>query len=218
MTGHDVLMFLGILGGLNRPELITRIDELLRLLDSSDLGRKRFGTYSKGMKVRLGLAQALLNKPDLLVLDEPTDGLDPGGVRLVRQLLLRLRDQGTAILMSSHLLSEVELVADRIIIMHEGKIVREGAPAGLLPHSVRHQIVVDALPEDADHRDFVRRGSRWVLEVESVDVMYTRLTELRAAGVEITSVESFRPSLEEIFFQSLGSRTDEHAPDRTPGT
>ena len=218
MTGRDVLQFLGTVGGFNGPELTTRIDELLRLLESSDLSRKRFRTYSKGMKVRLGLAQALLNNPDLLVLDEPTSGLDPGGVRLARQLFLRLRNQGVAILMSSHLLSEVELVADRIIIMHGGRIVREGTPSELLPHTMRHQIVVDTMREDLPHPEFVRRGSRWILEVESVDEMYKRITDLRAEGVEIASIESFHPSLEEVFFHSLGIRADERAPDSTSGS
>ena len=217
MTGREVLEYLGALGGLAGAALTMRIDELLRLLESSDLGQKRFRTYSKGMKVRLGLAQALLNNPELLVLDEPTDGLDPSGVRLVRQLLLRMRNQGTAILMSSHLLSEVELIADRIIIMHAGKIVREGTPAELLPHSARHQIIVDGLPDGAIRTDFARRGLRWVMEVESADVMYAKLTELRTGGVVIASVQSFHPTLEEVFFQSLGIRADEHTPNGPSG-
>jgi ABC-2 type transport system ATP-binding protein len=217
MTGREVLQYLGTLGGLSGTRLTARIDELFRLLESSDLGQKRFRTYSKGMKLRLGLAQALLNNPDLLVLDEPTDGLDPSGVRLVRQLLLQMRNQGTAVLMSSHLLSEVELIADRIVIMHAGKIVREGTPAELLPRSARHQIVVDALPEGAIRKDFARRGSRWVMEAENADVMYAKLTQLRAGGVVIASVQSFHPTLEEIFFQSLGILTDEHTPDGPSG-
>ncbi len=103
-----------------------RIDELLRLVDLGDRQRDRVASYSLGMRQRLGLAAALLHDPDLLVLDEPANGLDPAGIRSVRSLLQRLRDMGKTVFMSSHVLGEVERLCDRVAILRRGQLVRVG--------------------------------------------------------------------------------------------
>jgi ABC-2 type transport system ATP-binding protein len=105
--------------------------ELLRAVGLGDEGGRRVATMSKGMQQRLGLAQALVGSPKLLLLDEPTSALDPAGRRDVRDLLSGLRERGVAVLLSSHLLSEVELVCDRVAILFRGEVVAEGAPAEL---------------------------------------------------------------------------------------
>jgi ABC-2 type transport system ATP-binding protein len=217
MTAEEVLSFLGTLGGLQGLALRTRIIEVLRILDSADLLRKMVRTYSRGMKVRLGLAQAMLNKPRFLILDEPTDGLDPGGIHMVRRILLGLRDQGTTILISSHMLSELELLADRIIIIHEGNIVREGNPRTLLPHQVRHRIVVESFPAGSTHEGFIRHGSQWVQEVDNVNSLQEILVHLHSQAINVAACYSVRPTLEEVFFQSLGIHPDDFAPDRSSG-
>ena len=105
--------------------------ELLAMVGLGDAGAKKVGAMSKGMQQRLGLAQALIGSPRLLMLDEPTSALDPVGRRTVRDLLAQLRERGVAVLLNSHLLSEVELVCDRVAIMLGGRIVQEGAPSAL---------------------------------------------------------------------------------------
>ncbi|MDR0627497.1 MAG: ABC transporter ATP-binding protein [Bifidobacteriaceae bacterium] len=109
-----------------------RADELLDLVGLAQAGKKPCGKYSLGMKQRLGLAAALLKDPPLLVLDEPSNGLDPAGMRDIRRLLDRLRDEGRAILLSSHMLGEVEELADQLVIVRQGRSVYEGPLDGLL--------------------------------------------------------------------------------------
>ncbi len=117
--------------GKDRDARISRIDEVLRLVGLEEAGGKKVKAYSQGMRQRLGIAQALLGRPELLILDEPTNGLDPQGMREVRLLLRRLADQGTTVFVSSHLLWEVEAMCDRVGVLARGQLVAQGPPAEL---------------------------------------------------------------------------------------
>src|SRR5256712_12537157 len=119
------------------------IDETLKLVGLEDAAGMRVKAYSQGMRQRLGIAQALLGKPDLLVLDEPTNGLDPQGMREIRLLLRRLADEGTTIFVSSHLLFEVEAMCDRVGVLAQGRLVADGPPSQLRPAAHRFRIDVD---------------------------------------------------------------------------
>jgi ABC-2 type transport system ATP-binding protein len=110
---------------------LSRIDEMLRLVGLAEAGGKKVKAYSQGMRQRLGIAMALLGRPDLLVLDEPTNGLDPQGMREVRLLLRRLADGGTTVFVSSHLLFEVEAMCDRVGVLAQGRLVADGPPSKL---------------------------------------------------------------------------------------
>jgi len=127
LTGRELLAMAGGLFGLRGPELRRRLDALLEQvgLDGAS-ARRRIGAYSRGMMQRIGLAQALINDPDLVILDEPTGGLDPIGRLEMRGLIARLREQGKTVFFSSHELSEVELVCDRVAILARGRLVAEG--------------------------------------------------------------------------------------------
>jgi ABC-2 type transport system ATP-binding protein len=125
-TGQQALEFYAAMAKVDRPTRRRRATELLRMVGMSGWAKARAGTYSKGMQQRVGLAQALVNDPQLVVLDEPTDGLDPVGRREVREVLRRLRHEGKTIFLNSHLLSEVEQVCDRVAILVEGALVRQG--------------------------------------------------------------------------------------------
>jgi len=115
------------------PDIPTqRVDEVLELVGLKDVAHRKARKFSTGMKQRLGLALALLNKPDLLILDEPTNGMDPAGMHEVRALLRSLADQGVTIFFSSHLLHEVELLCDRVAVIQRGKVIAQGAVADLL--------------------------------------------------------------------------------------
>jgi ABC-2 type transport system ATP-binding protein len=126
LTGRQVLDFYGGLAGVPRRERAARIDPLLELVGMKDWGNQRVRGYSKGMRQRIGIAQALVNNPDLILLDEPTDGVDPVGRRDIRQVCQRLKDEGKTVFLNSHLLSELELVCDRVAILVQGLVASQG--------------------------------------------------------------------------------------------
>lgn len=128
LSGRTNLEVLARLGGYPH----TRVDQMLDLVELSDRGSDAAGTYSQGMKQRLGVAMALLPNPDLLILDEPANGLDPLGIIQMRELLRRLREQGKTIFLSSHLLGELEQVADWLVVLHEGRALFGGPARELL--------------------------------------------------------------------------------------
>jgi len=115
----------------DRTARLAQIDEVLKMVDLEDAGRKHVKAYSHGMRQRLGIARALLGAPELLVLDEPTNGLDPQGMREVRRLLRRLADDGVTVFVSSHLLSEVETMCDRVGVLSSGRLVADATPSSL---------------------------------------------------------------------------------------
>ena len=126
LTGEETLRFFGRLCGLRGARLRERIDELLDLVGLTKARKQRLGTYSKGMLQRIGLAQALIHHPRLLVLDEPTAGVDPVGSREIRDLICDLRNRGITVLLSSHLLAQAQEICDRVGILADGVMVREG--------------------------------------------------------------------------------------------
>jgi len=132
LSGREVLRYYGKLTGLSGRSLELRLESLLELVDLKGAGDRRLRTYSKGMLQRIGLAQALLHDPDLLLLDEPTAGVDPVGSRQIRDLMRMLKSQGKTVIFSSHLLEQVEEVADRVAILHQGRKLREGRLEDLL--------------------------------------------------------------------------------------
>jgi ABC-2 type transport system ATP-binding protein len=131
LTGRELLRFAGQLFGLRGKSLEARISDLLRQVDVGPAADRRIGTYSRGMLQRIGLAQALINDPDLVILDEPTNGLDPLGRMEVRRWIAQLREQGKTVFFSSHELSEVEMVCDHVAILVRGTVAVQG-PAGEL--------------------------------------------------------------------------------------
>lgn len=132
LTAEELLLFYADLFQLARDVAVRRMDELLKLVELDHVRRRLIRTYSKGMQQRVGLAQALINDPDLLILDEPTSGLDPLGRMKVRDIIQRLKNAGKTVLFSSHELGEVELVCDRVAILHKGRLRAVGAVKELL--------------------------------------------------------------------------------------
>ena len=127
----------------DREARLGRVDEVLRLVGLEDAGSKKVKAYSQGMRQRLGIAMAMLGAPRVLVLDEPTNGLDPSGMREIRILLRRLADEGTTVFVSSHLLWEVEAMCDRVGVLTRGRLVAEGPPSSLRAPADRLRIEVD---------------------------------------------------------------------------
>jgi ABC-2 type transport system ATP-binding protein len=125
-SGYSLMDFYGSLYGVPASERAKKIPETLELVGIAGRMHSKFKTYSKGMKQRLGIAQALMHDPDLIILDEPTDGVDPMGRKEIRELMGTLKEKGHTIFLNSHLLGEVELICDRVAILQQGKLVREG--------------------------------------------------------------------------------------------
>jgi ABC-2 type transport system ATP-binding protein len=162
--------------------------ELLELVGLTEARNRRVEAMSKGMQQRLGIAQALVGAPPLLLLDEPTSALDPAGRRTVRLLLEELRGRGTSVLLNSHLLSEIELVCDRVVILHRGAVVAEGSPAEL---SRARGIEIET-----DQGTQVYEGTR-----EDVPRL---VAELVAAGRRVYGVQVLTSTLEETYLEAVG--------------
>ncbi len=183
MNADETVHFHGRLYGMNRTEIAGRAEELLAELDLLGARKRRVREYSKGMARRLGLACALLHKPDLLILDEPTSGLDPIGARKVKDMLLRLKEEDTTILLCSHLLSEVETVCDRIAIMEKGRLLKCGSVKELLAKPELLTILVRLVPPGAE------AGLREALE---------------SFGAQVLEMTHPSMSLEELFLKTIG--------------
>jgi ABC-2 type transport system ATP-binding protein len=148
LTGAETLRFYGKLCGLGGSALAARVDELLALVDLEGARDRRIGGYSKGMLQRIGLAQALIQEPRLVILDEPTAGVDPVGSRQIRDLILKLRDRGITVFLCSHLLEQVQEVCDHVGIIFQGRMIREGRLDDLISIEDQTDIVLrDATPE-----------------------------------------------------------------------
>ena len=205
LTGKQNLAVLAKLGGFSTDQ----IQKLLELVDLGDRGDSKFKTYSLGMKQRLGIAAALLPNPKLLVLDEPTNGLDPAGIHEVRTLLRKLADNGTTVFVSSHLLSEIEMISDYLVMLRDGKVIFSGKTSDLL---AAQKPLILAKPENQN--DLVKLNQiaqglgldskiKEDLVEASADANFAAKLNKAAfdAGITLTSLTSIRPTLEETFFE-----------------
>lgn len=143
LTGEETLKFYGKLCGLSRPRIRERTKELLKLVGLENAADRRLGGYSKGMLQRIGLAQAMIQEPRLLVLDEPTAGVDPAGSREIRDLILDFKQRGITVLLCSHLLEQVQEICDRIGILHRGAMVREGKLEDLISIQSQTELILE---------------------------------------------------------------------------
>ncbi|MEY4314012.1 MAG: ABC transporter ATP-binding protein [Actinobacteria bacterium] len=208
LTGFQNLNVLAKLGGFETKS----IQSLLDLVDLGDRGNSKYKTYSLGMKQRLGIAAALLPNPKLLVLDEPTNGLDPAGIHEIRTLLRKLADAGTTIFISSHLLSEIEMISDHLVMLRLGKVIFSGKTIDLL---AKQQPVIMAKPEHAfDLEKLLQITKSAGLDAKIVDnqVQVIGSSDFSAnlnklaftAGITLQTLTSIRASLEDTFFEMTG--------------
>lgn len=168
LTGAETLRFYGKLCGLKGRALEERIGELLALVDLESARDRRIGGYSKGMLQRVGLAQALVQNPRLLILDEPTAGVDPIGSREIRDLILKLREQGITVFLCSHLLEQVQEVCDHVGIIFRGKMVREGRLEDLIAIEDQTELIL----QDADP-ELIARIQQMVRDSGSAKLLHT---------------------------------------------
>ncbi len=210
LTANEFLRLNGQLLNMKSGDLDARMDELLERVGLSDYRNKQLKTYSKGMLQRIGLAQALLNRPALVFLDEPTSGLDPVGRRLVRDIIHELRQQGTCVFLNSHLLSEIEITCDRVAFIRHGEVVRVLEMKSLAAGQSKVTIRANHFSEE------VLTGlCRWGQEVQLDHGQVTMNIRDDSALPEITrylveqrvdvyAISPNRLSLEEIFIETVG--------------
>ena len=208
LTGFQNLNVLAKIGGFSTDA----IAGLLDLVGLGDRGDSKYKTYSLGMKQRLGIAAALLPNPKLLVLDEPTNGLDPAGIHEIRTLLRKLADSGTTVFVSSHLLSEIEMISDHLVMLRLGKVIFSGKTSDLL---AKQQPVIVAKPEKvSDLSKLAQIAISAGHEAKILDnaVHVTGTSDFSAklnkaafeAGITLESLTPVKPSLEETFFEMTG--------------
>jgi len=208
LTGEQTLSFYGGLSGIkNSAELRQKILKMLQLVGLAKWGNVKIKKYSKGMLQRLGLAQAVLNDPDLLFLDEPTDGVDPIGRKEIRDILLELKGSGKTIFLNSHLLSEVELVCDRIAILNKGDLIKEGSVDELTKSENIFVIeTADEINQDAKRKIIALDpnagiGMNEVHTESAVDRLNLIIDVLRKTKIKIKSVTPQTSTLEELFIK-----------------
>jgi ABC-2 type transport system ATP-binding protein len=196
---EQLVRFYGGLNGMSGSLLKKRAGEMLEWVGLSQEARRSVGRFSRGMVQRVGLAQALVNDPDLLILDEPTSALDPLARVHVRELLLRMRQSGKTVFLSSHLLSEVELVCDRVAILNKGRLVALGKTSELLQSGDKSIVVARGVPATAFPDATLENGVvRFAVPTVSQRSALERVWSL---GGQVISVNPEHRSLEEIFLQ-----------------
>jgi ABC-2 type transport system ATP-binding protein len=210
LSGAENLRVLATLGGFPQE----RVDQLLEQVGLADRGGSKYKTYSLGMKQRLGIAAALLPNPKLLILDEPTNGLDPEGIQEIRQLLRSLADSGTTVFVSSHLLSELELISEYLVMLRKGEVVFAGPIQDLFDQQQPFMIVktqndqdlekIILIAQSAGHKAHLRDGTA---HIEGPAEWAGTLNKLAFdSGILITQLSPQLPNLEETFFELTGDQ------------
>ena len=231
LTGQQVLDFYGAMSCVDRETRRKRIPELLELVGMGEWGSSKLRQYSKGMRQRIGIAQALMTDPDLILLDEPTDGVDPAGRLDIRRMLEHMRDSGKTVFLNSHILSELEQVCSRVAILVNGEVAKQGDIGQLTAGKERYEIAVardndegtqlaieNALSSTVTRGDggFVLTGGQKVdirghrLRVMTDDPEHVQplLDGLRAASLTVASLRMLRPSLEDLFMEAVSDNGD----------
>ncbi|MCJ8329449.1 MAG: ABC transporter ATP-binding protein [Lentisphaeria bacterium] len=221
-TAYTALDYYGGLSGLSTAEVNLKRDDLLKKVGLDGWGKSPIKKFSKGMGQRLGLAQALLHEPQMLILDEPTDGVDPVGRAEIRELLVALKNEGKTIFLNSHLLQEMELICDRVVILDKGLVKREGTISELTSSTAGSAIifVIDAKDEN-QIRDTVKKAAiisvktlpngTWTVKVEEKDstTQDDVYDEFRAAKMKVHSFSQETHTLEESFLDIVKNDKDD---------
>jgi len=208
LTAVELLEFYGDMFGLSRDENRRRALHLLELVGLREFGNAMISKFSKGMLQRIGLAQALVNDPDLVVLDEPMSGLDPVGRREIRDLILDLKSKGKTVFLSSHILQDVEMICDRVGILSAGRILEIASVAEVLDRGVRSvEIQIEGLTvsvaRDLGFAGASSLGDKTVVNVAHQDEVNGAIMKLAAAGARVVAVIPLRATLEDYFMSQI---------------
>jgi ABC-2 type transport system ATP-binding protein len=208
-TGYSLLDYYGALLGVSRSERRRRIPEHLETVGLKGRMRYKIRTYSKGMKQRLGIAQAIFHDPEVIFLDEPTDGVDPVGRREIRVIMQQLKEEGKTIFLNSHLLSEVELICDRVGILDRGDMIREGTVESLTQQRGLFMIGLapgQTLPVDELAKQgyaLSRRDELWEVGLHDGQSIDPVVDLVRARGLSVRHLVEKRQTLEDLFVETV---------------
>jgi ABC-2 type transport system ATP-binding protein len=226
LTAEELLAYFASLHGLKGEARKRRVSHVLDEVGIGSERRMKLRTYSKGMIQRIGVAQAIINEPDVVFFDEPMSGLDPLGRRDLRQLMLRLRDRGCTVFFSSHILSDAEALCSRVAILAQGRMITFGRLTDIVAFELRGwELVIANVPEPLRASLAARVQSitpvshqRYTVELSAVESPETLITELTAHGVHVVSLNPLRTTLEDYFVTTVGAATprDATSPERRP--
>jgi ABC-2 type transport system ATP-binding protein len=209
LTGEEVIIYNSKLSGFPIEKDSPEITEVLNLVKMEKWRKTKIKKYSKGMMQRLGLAQAIIHDPELIFLDEPTDGVDPIGRKEIRDILVELKNKGKTIFINSHLLSEVELVSDKVAILKEGRLVKYGTVNELTIDKQICEIKTEVPISEAIFAELVTKykitksENLISLEIKDNIELNNFMDELRKAEISITNVNQKKSSLEDMFIKSI---------------
>lgn len=207
LTGREYLMFAASLYGHDSSRCRKKADELLALFHIEEAADRQLRKYSKGMLQRIGLAQALVNDPEFLILDEPMSGLDPLGRKEVRDLMIALKNQGKTILFSSHILSDAELVCDHVAILVNGKLQTIGKLQTLIRTIEGYEVtlsnVTDGDLSDISHELITSSETESLLKIKSLEALQSLIAKSRAGKFEIESIIPQHQTLEELYLKQI---------------
>jgi len=222
LKAQEFLAFHGSLYGLHGERLNQRCQEVLTMVGLEGRARQRLGTFSKGMLQRIGLAQALINKPDLLILDELVSGLDPVGVRDMRELLLSLKASGISIFLNSHQLADVEVLCDRVAIINQGRILKIGAPQQLFEGLLTLEVRVDQVSAELLRRlSLVSKHVRLqdndpstlLCQVQHAEQAADIAEVIHSCGLRLYHLSLVRHTLEQLFLDTIDAARVIHTDD-----
>lgn len=211
LNPDELLSFFGELGGINdKKYLHSQIEKNLTMVGLLKWRKEKIKKFSKGMLQRLGLAQAMLSEPDILFLDEPTDGVDPIGRKEIRDLLISLKNEGKTIFLNSHLLSEIEMICDRVAILNKGLLIREGSIDEITGKGFEYEVSLDEQTESdrlkvlqAIIPSFSGNKSNIFIKVNNLTELNEVIDKIRMNGILINSISPVKTSLEDMFINII---------------
>ena len=213
LTAEEFLEFYGRLAGLESDVIQQRVIDLLALVGLVDAKARQLRNFSKGMLQRIGLAQALIHDPELVILDEPMTGLDPVGRKQVRDLILNLRDRGKTIFFSTHILHDVEMICDRVGIVMRGRLLASGRVEELIRQDQTQSVEIVCQQVNGEGNALIRsmatrvlqQGQQCLIVLPNSDGIDALVSEIRRQGGRLISVTPHKTSLEDLFFQAAAT-------------
>lgn len=211
-TAEQALYYFGGLSGMNRDMLKKKIDELLKIVNLQDWKKTKIRKFSKGMMQRLGIAQSIINDPELIFLDEPTDGVDPIGRKEIRDILLDLKTKGKTVFVNSHLLSEVELICDRVAILNKGVLIKEGLVEDIIAVSEGYIFITSELSDEiinillSNYKVTLHGKNKFIQNTDNPEELNKLIDFLRSKSILIHSISKEKNTLEDMFINLISKQ------------
>ncbi len=207
-----MLYYFGGLSGISNVVLRKKIDELLKLVDLEKWKKTKVRKFSKGMMQRLGIAQSIINDPELIFLDEPTDGVDPIGRKEIRDIILDLKSKGKTVFVNSHLLSEVEMICDRVAILNKGVLIKEGLVSEIISTTDGYIFITsdlnDALINNLllNYKLTLQGKNKFIYNTNSPEELNNLIDYLRSNKILINSISKEKNTLEDMFINLISKQ------------